>query len=122
MSTKKTKNKDKPKVKTFIDSETITFKLKKGQYSYDLGKVNTNGIPKVISIIILGPDNSTWITDLTVDCNKYNQSRRSCNNQITKWNHISTNTFGSTNPVLYINNTSGLKDTECKAKITINNQ
>ena len=49
MSTKKTKNKDKPKVKTFIDSETITFKLKKGQYSYDLGKVNTNGIPKVIS-------------------------------------------------------------------------
>jgi|TARA_R110000851_G_C13102234_1_gene568775 hypothetical protein len=120
MGLKKETNKPKA-LKYFVGEQHVSFKLKKGKHTIEIGEPALGGKEFAVYINMKSDTaGSTWSIDL-VTSGDYKETRTIPNNVTTTWHHIKSNTLGTTKTSLIITSTSGDKDITALAEIKINN-
>ena len=122
MKTKTKTVKAKNTLKYFSAENYISYKLKKGTHTIDLGEAEVGGKDIAVYLKIESEEpKATYSCDLISSSKEYEETRTIPNNVTTSWHYVPTNENGVTNIKIRINSTSSHKDLNGLANILIIN-
>ena len=118
---KKKKEEIKEKVLTSFSADNyISFQLKKGSHTINLGTADTKGKDIAVYLQMESEElTACYSCDLISSCKEYVETRTIPTEVVTRWNYVPTNKKGATSLQIKINTISGHKDNKGLAKIKI---